>query len=96
MWRGTLRKIDLSIGDEFIEKAFSSSTFKEEVAVGFARGRGTVFEIRVPRGTKGLPITQESGILSSEFEILLQSGTKYRVVDIVKGDFDKIIVEVVN
>lgn len=77
-------------GTEIEFKCFSSSSALPFQAAKFVEGwdptmsvkmpenNGRLIELKLPKGTKALFIAEESGI-PSEFEILINRGTKFRV-----------------
>lgn len=69
----------LKAGDTIEDKGFISTSTQEYVADSFSRNNyftGVRFEIRVPKGTKIV------GGLETESEIIINRGTKMRVVDV--------------
>lgn len=69
----------LKVGDTIEDKGFMSTSEQEYVADSFSRNNffvGVRFEIRVPRGTRVV------GGLESESEIVINRGTKMRVVSV--------------
>src|SRR3990167_5530092 len=84
MSRGVLGKNELT-GSIVTDKALVSTTLKEGVALEFAgiskgkKGVGTVAEIRLPRGQRGLYLDVFEGD-TKEFEFLLPRNAKFRVV----------------
>ena len=48
------------------------------MSVKMPENNGRLIELKLPKGTKALFIAEESGI-PSEFEILINRGTKFRV-----------------
>lgn len=76
----------LEIGSEFVDKAFTSTTYgtQEDIKnIGFFGENDpySVLEIHVPKGTKAIDISDYS-YNKDEKEILIDRNTKYRVVDI--------------
>lgn len=60
-------------------KSYSSSSVLPFQAAGFAGGsNGRLVKLKLPRGSKALSISEESGI-PNEFEILVNRGTKFKV-----------------
>lgn len=78
---------DLKPGDMFQDKGFVSTTIKSTLNWG----GGTKLEVRVPKGTKGIYVAPISEF-KSEKELLLNRGTKFRIVEKTP---DVTIVEVV-
>lgn len=82
------------VGDVFTDAGFVSTTFDKDLAVGRSYRQGYI-ELRVPQGTRG-------GIGSfSESELILQSGTKFRIVSVdsdyvLDSSVVKIVAEVVQ
>ena len=73
----------LGVGDVVIDKGFLSTSVNARVGLEFSEydtEPGAVLEIRVPKGAKGLYISSLSEI-PEEGELLLQRGTKLRLVE---------------
>lgn len=68
--------------NEFVLPAFTSTSSSARKAATF--GDGVFFEIRVPKGKKALSIRELSD-LPRENEILLNSGSKFRIIEIRGG-----------
>jgi hypothetical protein len=68
-------------GSEIEFPCFSSTSALPFMANNFASGyNGRLLELQLPTGTKALFIAGESG-LPKEFEILVNRGTKFEVVE---------------
>lgn len=68
-------------GSEIEFPCFSSTSALPFMANNFAEGyNGRLLELQLPTGTKALFIAEESG-LPNEFEILVNRGTKFKVVE---------------
>lgn len=83
----------MTAGDEFVDHGYSSTSKQ----VGAWSG-DVVMEVRIPKGTRVLDLNHTTGSQHShEQEVLLNRGTKYRIVsDTKQGDGRKIVVEVVS
>lgn len=80
-------------GAEYVDKGYSSTSKLVHMWTG-----DTEMEIRVPAGTRVLDLNHSTGSHNSpEQEILLNRGTRYRIIsDTQVGAKRKIVVEVVN
>lgn len=84
-YRGTYKQYydKLNIGDEFIDKAFNSTSLNKKIANHFAvtnnNEGGYLLEIRVPKDTNCLYIGEKSGFIN-ERELLLDGGLTYKVI----------------
>ena len=90
VYRGfSQKRVDsLNVGDEFVDKAFVSTSTSKEVTETF----GAAIEIRVPKGSRGTFIKDISRN-RSENELLLPRNSKFKVVE-KKGN--RTIVELVE
>jgi hypothetical protein len=73
------------VGSEYEDKGFVSTSFSAGITRDFGSTR---LEITLPAGTKGLAI--DGLIPRGESEFLLQSGTKFRVIEKVANPKDAI------
>jgi hypothetical protein len=93
----------IKIGDEFTEKGFMSTSKDLDIAqssafVGLEKSlKPVVFQIEIPRGHPGLDIdttykdfgVENATVLAtSEKEVLLPAGVRFRVVDFIKQEGD--------
>lgn len=79
----------LNKGDVFQDKGFVSTTISPKTQFG-----NTQVEIRVPKGSKGIYVASISAY-DTEYELLLNRGTKFRVVDTNPPGNAHMILEVV-
>lgn len=89
---------DLKPGDTFTDKGFVSTSLDSAMAESFTGGTNTLAEVRVPKGSKGgymgSALTADyldSEGLEPERELLLPSGTEFRIVS-----KEPLVMEVVN
>lgn len=76
----------LTKGVSFTDGGFVSTTSSQSMADGFARGdQEAVMEIRVPKGSKAISVTDISQFSKTEKEIVLNRGAKFRVIDRIEG-----------
>lgn len=84
-WIGTenQKALDNMIGTTFVDKGFTSTSTKARTAGKFG---SVLFEIRVPRGTRGIwmPSMSPGSSFNSEREFVLQRKTKFRVIDVIR------------
>jgi len=87
----------MKLGDEFVDNAFVSTTMSAHRSGIEGRMRGAMLEIRVPQGTKGA-IVELAGGSRREFELLLERGRTYRIVEDAgtKGGVRRLVVEIVD
>jgi SPP1 gp7 family putative phage head morphogenesis protein len=85
----------LAIGDVFKEKVYYSTSAEEKIAKEMAKQNQTpiMAEIRVPKGSKGLYIGDNTEYSKDQSEFLLKRGTKYLVIG---KNVSYIILEVIN
>jgi len=88
------------VGSTFSDKAFVSTSLDEAVAIQF--DAGVLMEIRLPAGTKALSMTRWAegegvvGIGTSEAELLLQRGSRFKVIkDVTTPETRQVVVELV-
>lgn len=70
----------LQAGDIFQDKGFVSTSAKQQLAESWAGSDGTVMHILTPKGSKALSVKEVSTFGDSESEILLNRGTKFRII----------------
>ncbi|MEU2487045.1 ADP-ribosyltransferase [Streptomyces sp. NPDC012617] len=80
-------RLDLSVGDEFHDSGFISTSADESIAMKMAGfgGTGTIFRITTPPGAQVLDVVSVGGP-TGEAETILPPGTKYRVKKVVNSD----------
>lgn len=93
------RKIaELKPGDVLEDAGYLSVTEKKHIAKGFSEG--VLFEIRVPKGVRTIPVDtfkkyklfeQKTFDIKDEAEFLLARGSKLRVAEIAKDGRNKLI-----
>ncbi len=85
VYRGThhLPHKNLEVGQTFDDPGFSSHSIKYSVAQQFAGSAGSVFQVRVPKGTTGAFVKDVSKH-GSEMEFILPRNAKFRIVS--KGE----------
>ena len=77
--RTTARLLRLNEGDDFVDPGFMSTTaHPDSVAHAFGQTY-PVIEIEAPKGSRAVPLGDESG-MSRENEVLLGRGNTYRVI----------------
>jgi hypothetical protein len=91
------------IGKTVIDNGFVSTSLKKsEIVNNILESKNVLFDIHAPEGTKGQYISNLAGGDKEEAEILLQKGTKIRIIDYVRtkrqlqDDLITVIGEVVN
>ena len=90
------------VGSTFTDKGFSSTAvnFNDAAGFGLAGKNPVLFEIRIPKGHKVLPMSRRLSSYSDENEILLRNGTRFKVVEIKKTPNDQIqervVVEIIG
>lgn len=86
---------DLKAGDTWIEHGFMSTSASERIGREYAKGfnvrEGGELHITVPQGFPAAPIPSQ---FSSEQEILLPRGTKFRVQSVTRSDAGHPIISV--
>jgi len=83
---------NLSIGDEFEDKGFVSTSFNKELVEGWNYGReNTILKINISKNTKGIYLSKKGRPF--QMELLLNRGTKFKVL---KKSGNNIEVEVVK
>ena len=82
------------VGKEIVDSGFTSTSFDRRVADKFASSteQGVILAIRVPKGTKAIPVN-EYAMRLPEHELVLNRGGKYRVVGIRSGPTPVVEVE---
>lgn len=80
-----LRK--MFVGKEYKDNAFISTSTVDR---GFESG-GIHMQLYAPKGTKGTYINEISEYKNIEYEMLLQRGTKFKIIDVVKDEDENII-----
>ena len=89
---------ELKPGDILEDAGYLSATEKKHIAKGFSEG--VLFEIRVPKGVRTIPVDtfkkyklfeQKTFDIKDEAEFLLARGSKLRVAEIAKDGRNKLI-----
>lgn len=90
--------IEFKPGQRFNDNGFVSTSFDRKVAAGFStRHGGTILEIRIPKGSRGLyveAIAQRSQMFKPEYEFLLGHGATFEVDG--RGSGGRLIAEYVG
>ena len=104
-YRGTYEDFsNYKIGDTFNSKKFFSTSFKEKIALQRAKKKGeggVVLEIRTSKNTKAIYMGDNFSS-QNEFELLLNRGLKYKVIDIqdiedeLYGNYKKYVLKIVK
>lgn len=94
------------IGGEIYNRTVQSTTYAKGVAESYAGliggysaepGKSVLFKIKVPKGSSALNVANLTNINSSEKEILLKAGSRYRVLNVTNhGQYKEIEVEYVE
>jgi hypothetical protein len=90
------------VGSTFTDKGFSSTSIEEYSATDFIGHslHPVMLVIKIKKGHKVLPMHYRLALHSSENEILLRNGTKFRIIEIVKTPLEvareRITVEIVG
>lgn len=87
---------DLKVGDTVEDKAYLSTSFHRAVAEKFAHG--AMLEVRVPKGSKGIPMDAVfDGGSRGEHELMLPRGSSLKVLSVRQtGGKRHIVAEVVR
>lgn len=79
-------ELNAMIGNYIFDNGFVSTTLNPDYAAKFDTGVGKfLMKIRVKKGTPGIALDKGVSFANSESEILLQSGNKFKVLDIYKN-----------
>ncbi len=84
-------------GEMFVDEGFTSTSLRKSSIGKF--GKRVNFEIRVPKGSRAVPISELAA--ESEYEVLLDKGTRFKVVKVhaasdgAGGTFYNVVMEVV-
>ena len=74
------------VGSTFTDAGFSSTSMNRETAINFARGQSQgvseplVLDVLAPSGTRALPLVSNNAGIAAEQEMLLQRGTRFRIL----------------
>lgn len=74
----------LTVGSEFVDGGFVSTTSDLKAARNFLRGdrsENVLMEIKVPKGSKAISLGDIGAFAKTEQEILLNRGGKFRVIE---------------
>lgn len=91
-YRGVAQDVlgDLVPGAVLQDKAFTSATLHLETAIGFGGQEGALMEIFVPKGSHAAFVDAATKFTygAGEAELLLQKGSKFRVLSVDRKDLD--------
>ena len=89
----------MSPGDTMVDHGFMSTSSSRSAAAKFGLEGGessTVMRVRVPAGTKAVPMSKYKAGLGSERELLLQRGTKMRMTGRSTTRIGSVTVEILD
>lgn len=95
-YRGiAINENEISVGDEIINKGFTSTSVSKEIAQDFANNyNGSLIQVEVPKGTKALYIGSHSGSGFNEEELLFGRNSKIIIIKKnEKGIFGRLVYE---